>query len=818
MIRRALSLFSLFSLFATAGFAGSLRFHGTASGDVDRVQIAIDAPARPADVGFDFTLEWWMKATTAENPTAPCNPGAIGKDAWRNGNVIFDRNMLATPPDFGSYGVAIFNGRVAFGTTAGATGDTLCGSTNVADNAWHYIAVTRRSSDGQIAIFVDGIQDGAALTTNAPGNISYHDGRAGDAKDPFLFIGGDKFNGHAYSGWIDDVRMSSIVRYTSTFSRPTTAIQKDSSTVLLMHFDELSNVTVHDESGTAAGPSNGTKLTGTDWSTDSPPFTIATHIAVVPVVASGLSSALGITYPPDGSGRIFVVQQGGQIRIIKNGVLLTTPFLDVSTRIACCGERGLLGLAFDPQYSNNGFFYVYYTRANDFFITIARYHVTSNPDVADFNSETILKTFDHGPFSNHNGGSLMFGPDGYLYAGVGDGGSSDDPNNNAQNINVLLGKILRLDVNAPPDYIPASNPFVGVAGADEIWAFGVRNPWRLSFDRLTGDLYIGDVGQGTYEEVDFQLAGIPGGQNYGWKVLEGMHCNPDLPPDPQCPAFLSGGSVLPIFEYTHVSGRCSITGGYLFRGKPNSFVSGNYFYADYCTAEIWRATPNGSGGWTPAQLVTDPGSSLTSFGEDEARNLYFTTGTNVQRIAPYTFTDVTPTNSFWPSVEALVANGVTSGCNTGATFCPSNNVTRAQMAVFVLRGEHGQTYLPPPATGTMFADVPANAFAAAWIEQIAREGITAGCGNGNFCPNDNIRRDQMAVFLLKARFGVAYQAPACTGVFTDVPCPSTFASWVEDLFNRGITAGCGGSNYCPLSPVTRGQMAAFVTTTFGLQQ
>ena len=286
------------------------------------------------------------------------------------------------------------------------------------------------------------------------------------------------------------------------------------------------------------------------------------------LVASGLTQPVFITHAGDGSGRIFIVEQTGTIRILKNGSLLPAPFLDIHTLVKAGGEQGLLALAFHPSYSSNGIFFVAYTapRAGDSTgsnLVLEKFTVSANPDAANAASGVILLSIPHPVNTNHNGGTLAFGADGYLYWSTGDGGSGGDPPNNAQQLNNLLGKILRLDVNAGPLYgIPPSNPFFSSGDPNvrkEIWAYGLRNPWRISFDRLTHDLYIGDVGQSRREEVDFQPAGSAGGENYGWHVMEGTLCyNP-----------LSGcdqsGKVLPVTEYDHTLG-CSISGGYVYRG------------------------------------------------------------------------------------------------------------------------------------------------------------------------------------------------------------------------------------------------------------
>jgi glucose/arabinose dehydrogenase len=331
------------------------------------------------------------------------------------------------------------------------------------------------------------------------------------------------------------------------------------------------------------------------------------------LVVSGVPSPVALANAGDGSNRLFVVDQGGFIRIVKDNQLLATPFIDLTSKVLTGGERGLLGLAFDPSYASNGFFYVFYTSKPSGDITIARYGVkTDDPDAADPDSELVLKSHAHPTFSNHNGGSLVFGSDGCLYAGIGDGGSGGDPNGNGQNLATLLGKIIRI---RPSDGAPcAGNPFIGTAGArGEIWALGVRNPWRITFDRQTGDLFVADVGQGQREEVNFQPAGA-GGRNYCWKAKEGTLT---FDPNVDCTA---GTPTDPVIEYDHSGGNCSITGGYRYRGGTFPGLVGTYFYADFCSGRIWGAVENG-GTWTTAGSL-DTALNISSFGEDEAGEIY----------------------------------------------------------------------------------------------------------------------------------------------------------------------------------------------------
>ncbi|MCS6936162.1 MAG: PQQ-dependent sugar dehydrogenase [Candidatus Bipolaricaulota bacterium] len=335
---------------------------------------------------------------------------------------------------------------------------------------------------------------------------------------------------------------------------------------------------------------------------------------VLQQIATGLAYPVAITHANDGSGRLFITLQNGKIVIYNGTQILPTPFLDISSLVACCGESGLLSVAFHPNYATNGFFYVFYTNLNGDLV-IARYSRSSgNPNVADPTSALILLTIPHPTYNNHNGGQLQFGPDGYLYIATGDGGGSGDPFNNGQNKETLLGKILRIDVNSGSPYgIPPTNPFVNQPGADEIWAYGLRNPWRFSFDRLTGDLFIADVGQNNWEEVNFQAANSAGGQNYGWRLMEGAHC---YNPPTNCN---DGTLTLPILEYSHAFG-CSITGGYRYRGTKIPVLYGAYLYGDYCSGRIWGAIPTGSS-WTATQLIDTP-YNISTFGEDENGEIY----------------------------------------------------------------------------------------------------------------------------------------------------------------------------------------------------
>ena len=338
-------------------------------------------------------------------------------------------------------------------------------------------------------------------------------------------------------------------------------------------------------------------------------------------VASGLGSPIGVTNAGDGSGRLFVNEQGGRIRVVNpDGSVRATDFVDLSDRVQAGGERGLLGLAFHPDFASNGRVFVHYSRKGDGATVISELTASADRSTAIPASERIIFTHDQ-PFANHNGGEIAFGPDGFFYIGLGDGGSGGDPFGNGQNRQVLLGKILRIDVDGPhapgKEYaIPASNPYApgGVepgAGLPEIWAYGFRNPWRFSFDRATGDLYIGDVGQGAWEEIDHQPAASRGGENYGWVLFEGSHCSA---------ACTSINAVLPISEYAHgADGGCSVTGGYVYRGTRQPQMVGTYLFSDYCSGRIW--TPSSTGDLVPV-LLAESRLLVASFGEGQDGEIY----------------------------------------------------------------------------------------------------------------------------------------------------------------------------------------------------
>ncbi len=346
------------------------------------------------------------------------------------------------------------------------------------------------------------------------------------------------------------------------------------------------------------------------------PNAAAVSVQLQPVV-TGLRQPLDVRAAPDGSDRLFVAEKGGVIRVAHAGQLNERPFIDLRGVVGASGsEQGLLGMVFHPRYAENGFFYVNYTDKNGDSV-VARYQVSSDPDVADPGTGSVV-LFQPQPFPNHNAGNLVFGPDGYLWIGWGDGGSGGDPRRNGQNGQAWLGKMLRIDVDSASPYaVPPDNPYVGSSDVlPEIWAFGLRNPWRYSFDAATGDLWIGDVGQGAWEEIDMVGAGSPGGLNFGWNVAEGNHCYNSRGCDlsPFVPA---------VAEYSHGQGDCAVVGGFVYRGAAFPSLQGVYFYADDCSGRLWSLSQDGSGNWT-SSLLQNTSIAISSFGEDQLHELYLT--------------------------------------------------------------------------------------------------------------------------------------------------------------------------------------------------
>lgn len=324
-------------------------------------------------------------------------------------------------------------------------------------------------------------------------------------------------------------------------------------------------------------------------------------------VGEGFNKPIGLSTAGDGSGRLFIIEQPGRIMIIKEGQILEAPFLDIRDRVGDSGnEQGLLGLAFHPDYKENGFFYVNYTDKNGDTM-VSRFTVSEDPNRADPGSESKVLTISQ-PFANHNGGHVLFGPQGYLWISTGDGGSAGDPQGNAQNLDNLLGALLRVDVNQEPYVIPEDNPF-----GDEIWAYGLRNPWRFRFDPATGDLYIADVGQSAWEEIDYLPAGAPGGANFGWDYREGSHPFEGDPPQ-------DADLIDPVAEYNQSSGDCSVSGGAVYRGALSAW-QGVYLYGDFCSGAVRGLLQVEDGSWV-SEVLFQTGYRIVAISQDEAGEVY----------------------------------------------------------------------------------------------------------------------------------------------------------------------------------------------------
>lgn len=503
---------------------------------------------------------------------------------------------------------------------------------------------------------------------------------------------------------------------------------------------------------------------------------------------------------PPGDARRFVATLGGRVVLLRPDGRSST-FLDLSSRVSTGGERGLLGLAFSPTYAEDGRFWVAYTdTAGD--SVVARYEVgEGTPGRADPDSHTVVLRVDQ-PYGNHNGGMLAFADDGMLLVGLGDGGGSGDPDGNGQDTSTLLGSVLRLDVvdRAGTGYrVPDSNPLVGRPGRDEIWASGVRNPWRFSTDRATGDVWIADVGQGAVEEVD-RLAYVPSrAHDLGWNRFEGSRCFAG-------PCGIRTGLTFPVTEYGHDEG-ASVTGGYVSRAASTPSLYGQYVFGDF-VGGWYRAFDPATGAVTSLDLGIG---APIGFGEDDAGELYALTFDGVHALrgpgSGTAFSDVDASGVFADAIGALVDADVTDGCDPRVEhrFCPTGTVTRAQMAAFVAAAAGFEDAEEP------FDDVDDGGPFAGPIGALADRGIVAGCSGGDFCPSEPVTRAQVAV-LLAAALGLDDAAAP----FDDVAAGSPFSGAIGALAAAGVTDGCAPRAYCPTVTVTRGTMAALVADAFGL--
>ena len=636
-----------------AGAQGSrhaLRFYGTGTGQQDRVRIRIDDTtagpdmSAPCDVGAgSFTVEFWLRGLLADN-TASSSGGDIemASGTWIDGNIVVDRDIWGDSD--ADWGISLAGGYVRFGTGRGDepvgrdTENTIEGNTSVLNGAWHHVAVVRNVSNGVKYIYVDGVEDFRSSPGASDDDISFpNDGVANPVTpwNPYIVLGAEKHDaGSSYpsfKGYFDELRVWNVARASNDIAASFRQVLRPPQPNLVAYyrFEEGYGRRVDDIS--MAGSPTGQVMIGqvgngewvayasnTNNTAPVQPPEVRWPTIQLTLLASGFTQITDIASAGDGRNRLFVAEKRGHIKIVSNNVIRPTAFLNMASKVSTDSERGLLGIAFPAGFVTGGHFYISYTDLGGTSI-LSRIQVHSN-DIHQANlssEEQILKVPQ--PYANHNGGQIAFSPrDGYLYFGLGDGGSGNDPSNRAQNTDSLLGKMLRIQVEPPQGagyIIPSNNPFVGHSGyREEIWAMGLRNPWRWAFDPLTGDLFIADVGQGAWEEVNVQPSTSPGGENYGWRIYEGEHCT-GLDP---CNA---AGLTFPATEYSHSLG-ISITGGKVFRGSPNySYLQGVYLFADFAGwSSLWGLQRVG-GNWYATNLV-QPGFGISTFGADEAGRLH----------------------------------------------------------------------------------------------------------------------------------------------------------------------------------------------------
>ena len=510
----------------------------------------------------------------------------------------------------------------------------------------------------------------------------------------------------------------------------------------------------------------------------------------IQLVVSGLSQPIGAVNAGDGTNRLFVVQQGGTVRVVQNNRLVSGNFLDirsVSAGLSTGNERGLLGLAFHPSFESNRKLFAYFTNGGGDLV-IAEFTANSAGTSASVSTYDPILVIEHSANANHNGGQLLFGPDGYLYIFTGDGGGSGDPGENAQRAASHLGKVLRIAPNLNGGYSTPTNPFGGI-----VWDIGLRNPWRASFDRATDQLWIADVGQGDYEEINREAAGS-GGRNYGWDCREGKHWFETNGCDTTAPF----PYVDPIAEYTHAGGNCSVTGGYVYRGTSQADLVGQYVLGDYCSGRLWTIAANGSS----LLFHRDTGALISSFGEAENGELYMTDHAGrLYHVVGSPFSDIA-SSQFYNDILWIAAEGITGGCG-GGKYCPNASVTREQMASFLARALN-----LPNASRDFFADDNSSPHEGD-INRVAQAGITGGCDTNRYCPRSNVTRAQMASFLVRA-----LDLPGTSTNYFDDDTGNIHHNQINALARSGITGGCDTRRYCPNADVTRGQMAAFLHRGF----